>query len=235
MRRKQPTPRSDKAPKAAKAKTAQEPKAAKAKAPKANRKPSYHFKLANKGVDQFGGMPPGVSAKNWPRCKDCEQPMQFLFMLHAHPQRLPLKKSAALAVFMCAGEISGGSCSTYQPDGGANAVLLLSKKALAVPALDQPPAGKKGAAEVLLKKRFSYRKVLETEPETSFEGVTDKVSGYPGWIQGPELQNCRKCRKPMHFVAQLHDQGKLNFGDTGEGYLFVCPQEHEGRFLWQCG
>ncbi|MDY7230160.1 hypothetical protein [Hyalangium rubrum] len=64
----------------------------------------------------------------------------------------------------------------------------------------------------------------------------DKVGGYPGWLQSAEPQKCRKCHKPMRFVAQLNDQeGELNFGDASVGYLFVCPAEHEGRFHWQCG
>jgi predicted DNA-binding WGR domain protein len=209
-----------------------------AKAAEVVRKTGYRFKLANKGEDQFGGMPPGVSEEDWPRCKDCDQPMQFLFLLNAHPERLPLKKSAALAVFMCGGEVSGGGCPTYDPNDGANAVLLLSKKALALPAIEQPPAGEQGQSEELLPKRFLYREVPELEPEEedeeNMDGMADKVGGYPGWLQDAEVPKCRKCRKPMHFVAQLHDQGKLNFGDSGEAYLFVCPQEHEGRFLWQC-
>lgn len=207
------------------------------KAAEVARKPSYHFKLVKKGADQFGGMPPGVSEQGWPRCKDCKHPMQFLFMLHAHPERLPLQKNAAVAVFMCGGEVSGGSCPTYEPASGANAVLLLSKEAVALRALKQPPAGEKATPEVLERQGFSYHEVLESDPEDDEENSdenTDKVGGYPGWLQGAEFQKCRKCRKPMRFVAQLDDQGKLNFGDSGEAYLFVCPEEHEGRFLWQC-
>jgi predicted DNA-binding WGR domain protein len=207
-----------------------------AKAAEVEHKPSYHFRLVKKGEDQFGGMPPGVTEQSWPRCKECERPQQFLFMLHAHPERLPLKEHAAVAVFMCDGELSGGGCATYEPDSGANAVLLLSQKALASPALKQAPGGEKGSPEPLERRGFSYREKLEREPvdEENSDNNTDKVGGYPGWLQGAEFQNCRKCRKHMRFVAQLADQGEINFGDAGEAYLFVCPEEHEGRFLWQC-
>lgn len=208
-----------------------------AKANEVVRKPSYRFRLTKKGEDQFGGIPPGITEKSWPRCKDCQQPQQFLFVLHAHPERLPLKKAAALAVFMCEGEVSGGSCATYEPGSGANAVLLLSREALAQPALKQAPAGKQGTPQPLARRGFSYREKLEIEPadEENSDNNTDKVGGYPGWLQGAEFQKCRKCKKRMRFVAQLHDQRELNFGDMGEGYLFVCEEEHEGRFLWQCG
>jgi hypothetical protein len=39
----------------------------------------------------------------------------------------------------------------------------------------------------------------------------------------------------MVLAVQLDagDTG-MNFGDVGVGYAFICPDEHEGRFLWQC-
>lgn len=38
----------------------------------------------------------------------------------------------------------------------------------------------------------------------------------------------------MRFVLQLSESldPALNFG-TGVGYLFVCDDEHDARFLWQ--
>jgi hypothetical protein len=40
----------------------------------------------------------------------------------------------------------------------------------------------------------------------------------------------------MGFVAELSASldVRLNFGDSGEGYLFVCAEEHAAAFLWQC-
>jgi predicted DNA-binding WGR domain protein len=200
-------------------------------------KPSWRFKLGKEGEDQFGGMPPGVDEEAWPHCKDCEHPQQFILLLNAHEQRLPLKKHAGLALFMCDGEVSRGSCDTFDPYSGANAVLLLSREALTRPPLKRHPPGEMATSKVLSRRGFLYREVLDPEPtdEENSRAMHDKVGGYPGWLQGVETPKCRKCRKRMSFVAQLEDQaGELNFGDSGEGYLFVCPEEHEGRFLWQC-
>lgn len=140
------------------------PAPAGARAKEAVGKPSYRFKLGRGGEDQYGGMPPGVDAAAWPKCKDCRLPMQFLFLLNAHPERVPLRKSAALAVFMCDGSISEGGCETWSPGAGANAVLLLSGKALASPALKQPPASAKGAPQMLARRGFRYREKFEQEP-----------------------------------------------------------------------
>jgi hypothetical protein len=43
----------------------------------------------------------------------------------------------------------------------------------------------------------------------------------------------------MPAVAQFHDDldlsARLNFGDAGCGYVFVCGEEHDAAFAWQCG
>jgi predicted DNA-binding WGR domain protein len=165
----------------------------------------------------------GARGVSVPRCKGCKQDMEVLGLFHAHPERLPLKKAAALALFMCR-----GACETWRPASGANAVLFVPAKVLK----DEQPA--------IASLGVTYPKaVLEVDRER--EGLPAvspggcKLGGYPTWVQESEPQTCATCQKPMVLAVQLDagDTG-MNFGDVGVGYAFICPDEHEGRFLWQC-
>ncbi len=183
------------------------------------------FKLSTRGADQFGGVPAGFSAQTWPVCRDCEQPMLSALTLYAHPERLPLRAHEAISVFLCQ------SCETWQPYGGANAAVLLTKEQLEQK-LRKPPAGLEGATEVLKRRRLAYRP--ETQLPQDDYRVLDKVGGKPDWLQTDQTPKCRECKSKMNFVAQFSDSLDpwLNFG-IGIGYVFVCPHEHDARFLWQ--
>ena len=164
--------------------------------------------------------------------------MPHVMTLHAHPERLPLTKRAALVVFACNGDASGGTCETWDPDAGCNAVRLLGAKALARAPLAAAPAGPGGAKTKLMKaRRIDYTPVFELEPgaDESAEDLEadSKVGGYPVWIQGDDTPTCATCKRPMRFVAQLGEvDPALNFGG-GDAYVFCCAEEHEAKVLWQ--
>ncbi|MGN6111160.1 MAG: WGR domain-containing protein [Kofleriaceae bacterium] len=102
---------------------------------------SYRIALGRTGDDAFGGIPAGVTAETWPVCADCKHPMPHVASLHAHPERLPLTRHAAVVLFACAGERSGGACETWDPSAGCNAALLLTARELSRRALAaRPPA-----------------------------------------------------------------------------------------------
>jgi hypothetical protein len=163
--------------------------------------------------------------------------MEFVMLLRANPARVSLQKHAAIALFACAGTHSGGTCESWEAKGGGNAVFLLDNEALEKKPLAAPPSGAKGPPAVAKARALAYKERFEPDP--AVENVEDarlenKVGGYPVWVQSPEEVVCAKCNKPMRFVAQISDalDRALNFGG-GFGYLFVCPDEHTGGFVWQ--
>ncbi|WP_124726397.1 hypothetical protein [Staphylospora marina] len=72
-------------------------------------------------VDQFGGIPWGLPEDKWPTCSGCEAPMSLLAQFAHHSDRLDLGKDGrVLYVFIC-----GDDCETWDPECGANKVLIL--------------------------------------------------------------------------------------------------------------
>lgn len=210
-----------------------------AAAPAVVGKTAFEMKFGRKGDDLFGGMPPGTSSEEWPVCEDCAHPMAFIVLVHAHKERLPLRKHAALALFLCGNVFSDGSCETWDPDAGCNAVRLLSKKDLAraaLPRAPSSPSGEKPSAK-LKSYKISYAPIFEADRDAN-ENEEDpkalsKLGGYPVWLQGETPPTCSTCAVEMTFAGQLREVvDKMNFAG-GDGYLFYCPDEHGAKFLWQ--
>jgi len=200
---------------------------------------AFYMKLGKKGDDTFGGMPKGVGKGAWPVCTDCGHPMPHVLLFHAHEERLPLHKHAALAVFACNGAFSGGSCRSLEPNAGCNAALLLTAKQLGAKPLAAPPKGPEGQEPpaVMKARRIDYTPHFEADPARNENPEdpeeTSKVSGYPAWLQGDQTPKCSACKSPMRFVAQLGELDEaINFGG-GDAFVFCCPEEHEAKFLWQ--
>ncbi len=183
------------------------------------------------GSDQFGGMPPALAVSGgWPVCRRCREPMLFLAWFWNHPQRLSLTGIEAVAVFMCGNEKTVGECETWAPDSGANVVVLVRKADL----LRQPPAVPSAFPNPLAMQRIRYLPCAA--PQDEDDPVISRFGSSPDWVQAPENPRCSRCEATMRFLGQIDsslDEG-LNFGDAGTGYLFLCPKEHEGGFLWQC-
>ncbi|MFT3712022.1 MAG: hypothetical protein QM817_30640 [Archangium sp.] len=188
---------------------------------------SFRPKFGKKGDDLAGGVAPGITAKQWPHCEECKKPMTHLLTLNAHPQRLPLKKHAALSAFICNNEETAGICETWDPDYGSSAVLLSKSTKGGL---------KRAPGDQLSAFRLSYEEKFEPNPEHADEEDAEavpKVNGYPGWLQQDATPNCGKCKKPMRFVAQIGEfDDALGFAG-GDAYIFCCESEHGGAVLWQ--
>ena len=74
----------------------------------------------------------------------------------------------------------------------------------------------------------------DTEIEDNASGAEDvsKVGGHPAWLEQEEPPpNCSVCHAPMRFIAQLDTlDEEVDFGG-GMAYVFLCADEHEGRWL----
>ncbi len=189
---------------------------------------AWHIVRSKGKGDGWGGVPRGVGVREWPACAECKAPLIHVATIHAHPERLPLKKHAALMAFICGGEL----CEFWDPEMGANKVLLRTAADLAKPTLEAPPKG----VETARPWAFGYKEVFEIdearEPNAPMLETCDKVGGYPAWIQRDDRPRCSQCKKPMRFVAQLNEHD-LNFAGGGISYLFVCEAEHKAVLLMQ--
>lgn len=189
---------------------------------------SWHVGGKTRSNDVWGGVPKGVPQREWPACAECEAPMIHVATFHAHPERLPLTKHAAVMAFVCGGEL----CEFWDPESGANKVLLRTAKDLAKGTLMAAPEG----ADTAKKRVHSYEEVFEIdnelEPNAPSPKDCDKVGGYPAWLQGDDTPACGSCKRAMRFVAQLNEHD-LNFTGGGMAYIFVCDKEHEGVLLMQ--
>lgn len=182
---------------------------------------AFRFALGARGGDQFGGVP-RLPGNQWPSCEHCEEPMMFVLALDASRDRLPLEQHDALMLFIC----TSGTCDTFEPFGGGNAAVLVSKSKEA----PKTPRGILGRPSAMRPRKLRYTAATKAGEEA----IPNKVGGAPDWLQGNETPVCPHCKRKMRFVMQLNEtvDAKLNFA-SGVGYLFVCEDEHDARFLWQ--
>jgi predicted DNA-binding WGR domain protein len=180
--------------------------------------------------DLFGGAPRGIDASRWPECPDCRVPMVHVATFAAEEVRLPLTQHIAMSVFACMGTMGKGMCESWDPRGSATAVLLVSKPSSA-PAWSGAPQGP-------ARRPIAYTPRFETDPAA--EGAeplarVSKLGGYPLWLQRPDVPLCAACGARMRFVGMIEAaiDPDFPFADRSAGYLFLCSDEHEGRFFWQ--
>lgn len=184
----------------------------------------------------FGGLPvKGVDQDfQWPMCKFCNRPMQFLGKLAVN-ERIE-------QIFMCQND--PGLCEEWDANGGANAVVITTAKERESV---RPPEGgvttksTSYSAVVVDFESDNYdeaRRQWARDNNVSLRQVLGKMFGAPSWLQGDETPRCDTCQKPMRFVAQLEQgpdsQDEMNFGGGGCAYLFDCVCDSSAKFLWQC-
>jgi len=209
---------------------------------------------------KFGGSPVLFHSIEWPKCSFCGQELEFLVQV---PLQEPIRLSNQFYmayVFMCPGKFDERgwlTCHTWEPNSGANLVLL-QRKEITTTIYEHPSEYPDYEAKLTLTQEAVIdnssdvnldEEILETVHETT------KLGGTPLWLQFNEKPNCPNCGGKMKFIAQLDavldgrlpadskewDTGKFKFfhfgGDDGLAYLFLCENECDPTgvsFLWQC-
>lgn len=186
----------------------------------------------------FGGRPSAPAGlMEWPVCRSCNGPMQFLGQL------LQSGSNELLLLFMCQNE--PGMCDEWDADGGGNQVVAVAPTSLEL--VHPPSSGEVGrptryGARIVFRPEESYeaaRAAWSTENDASPREVLGQVGGTPSWLQGDEVPICSSCHEPMRFVAQLEQgpdwQTEMNFGGGGCAYVFHCScRSAQPKLLWQC-
>lgn len=197
-------------------------------------------------VSKAGGDPVGIDAAEWPRCRHCDKPMAFLAQLDLHN---PVRVSESFAfryMFMCRGFRDERGCPSWDPEEGANCVLLKSTPD-AASLCPCPGEHRFDDFELSLSERqepFLEGPDIDDLPDEAFLDATGKefvhydtsriikIGGIPIWIQSPEVPQCPCCKGSMTFIAQvgseLENPGFGGYGfdvAAGEFFVFRCEAE----------
>lgn len=216
-------------------------------------------------ISRFGGVPLAPKGMDWPTCRKCSSPLQFVAQLRlkdAENKKLP---DGLLLLFVCA--FIERDCQTYDPKGGSNHALVVPLEDLAplsppedAPRVTQPvhdldkdkvfgpiplkvlsvrPSPPKSYEDSLGDDWESqYARAVE---ETGEDKVLAELLKRPSWQQDEEPQKCPSCKKRMRYVGQFGHLGwsldwAVHLGDAGTGYAFACSNCFgQARFLWQSG
>jgi hypothetical protein len=200
-------------------------------------------------VTKVGGAPVFMQTTDWPVCRECRLPMQFLAQFRLdHP--LPLARQYQMAyIFICL--TCEGSCEPYN---GLNAVLLqpaTSKQWVRTREGQYPDYTvtlTPGKEPWIDRTNSAVDEALRDQVE-----LVTKLGGTPGWIECAVELGCPQCGGPTKFIAQLEEFGEWgefgewnerqarlvdqDFGHSISSYLFLCKKEcgpHSAAFFWPC-
>jgi hypothetical protein len=176
--------------------------------------------------DKFGGLPWGFPLDLWPVCEECEEPLTFLAQLRHQPGRIDLGgENRVLYLFQCEGD---DGCSTWEVDGGTNAVLILEQDQLGSKLTESPDEETYILPEL---------RVTEWTKQGDDEQIETKLGGTPDWIQGDASPAA-----PYHFVGQidsylsctkhLPDQDRIIQDVVVNGYHSISVSPEYGNPFW---
>lgn len=187
-----------------------------------------------------GGVPLVPPGFRWPRCHECDGPMQFLAQVRLDD--IDSAESGLLSIFMCQND--PGLCDEWDATSGGNRAFVFELDQLTPAAV--PPGDNvlleetSEVAYVPLNDSEDYGEARErwrVESGRPVRDVLGQLGGLPAWLQFDETPTCAVCDLPMSFVVQIeegHDyQTAINFGGGGCGYGFRCRSCTTAAFLWQ--
>jgi hypothetical protein len=169
---------------------------------------------ASQLMDQFGGLPWGLSPELWPKCSDCGKSQSLVAQLVHDPSRLDLGRDGrVLYVFQC--NHDPGMCSTWQGGSGANACFIVEPETLtgsvAVIPTDKPPVDNEirvigwlerddGVPPSSFDSFFDDERFLSL-PDNEVQAVKmcTKLGGLPSWMQGAS----EAPKDHWRFIGQL--------------------------------
>ncbi len=196
----------------------------------------YRANVGELSETSFGGLPvKNVDERfEWPVCKNCKGPMQFLGKLSTG--------KGLEQIFMCQND--PGLCGEWDPDEGGNKVIVTvpeNLEAAVKPSKGDTTRNIEYGSTVVEVDSDNYTDALtqwKTENNVEPREFLGQLEGEPEWLQGDERPCCNVCKKPMRFVAQL-EQGpdwetEMNFGGGGCAYIFDCSCPDSVKFLFQC-
>ena len=189
-------------------------------------------------VTRMGGVPLVPPGFEWPLCRHCGGPMQFV--AQARLDDVDPAESGLLAIFLCQND--PGGCLEWEADAGGNRAYVFGPgpwHPAAVPAGDAVLLPTVSAFDLVPLPADDYEPARLRWPEQTGRPGRDvfgKLGGRPDWTQVDETPTCPVCTQRMSFVVEL-EEGRTrdtaaNFGG-GVGYGFRYRGCGTGAFLWQ--
>lgn len=204
--------------------------------------------------------------EEWPTCGYCENPMQLFFQLNlkdAPARRSYWPESGYIQVFYC--NTSDTYCEecgddAYTPFGKYQAARLVTPSAKAKSFSESPVEGPIPARTIIKwKEKLDYPcseelascfddpildedelsemfEVSMEESEKSLTYVSDKLGGWPMWVQSAKYPDCPTCETTMDFIVQIGSEDNLDymFGDCGIAMVFqCCKHPAQLAFSWE--
>jgi hypothetical protein len=211
-------------------------------------------------ASKYGGLPWLGQHEAWPICNACDRPMHFLLQLNLSQLPRQAYGDGIIQLFYCKRE----DCEETEK-WLSSAVSLARLIEVGVPSrLVSVSEGPDDPFPVVLitkwKQQIDYFPHLSqlhtlgielTDREHDLLAdwgplvTSDKLAGWPAWIQWPQPMQCDVCQKAMQHVYQFEPHTNLHYSfgqeyferqvDYGCGWIFQCPQ-HKSHlaFTWQC-
>jgi hypothetical protein len=191
--------------------------------------------------DKFGGLPFGLGADKWPKCKECGKSHSLLAQLNHDPERLDLGRAGrVLFVFQCNHE--PGLCASWEAHSGANACLVVEPEELGHRPSELPDDQPVVDNEVRVLTWIERDDGLEASlmpaffSSHSFDHMSDEVlgrvtwgtrlGGMPRWLQSAE----EGPGADWQFVGQLGSTHSfLRPPTTRHAWISEDPDRWEGR------
>ena len=209
-------------------------------------------------ASKFSGTAYLTSIENYPRCQNCDKPLQLFIQLNLGELPEPIRDdfgTGLLQMFYCISEepLCEVECEAFFPFAKSVLIRIIqpeyqaSFSSIRPPENLFPPKLIIGWQEVEDYPNSEEGKSLGIQLEDSeweflyeknYPQVGDKLAGYPAWVQGIEYPNCPLCGERMQLLFQLDSEDNLPymFGDVGCGHITQCESHKEQlAFGWACG
>ena len=207
---------------------------------------------------KFAGTPFLAESEEWPRCPNCDMPLQLFVQLNLAQLPEPVRDeygTGLLQLFYCTSDEGAceDACDAWQPFSDSVIARLVPAGADAARAASAevenpvPPKRIVGWREIEDYPGPQEGETLGVELDDAawdamFENGSpragDKLAGWPFWVQDVEYPDCPECGRRMRLVFQVDSNDNLpyDFGDVGTGHITQCPEhKHVLAFGWACG
>ena len=188
---------------------------------------------------KFGGQPDWLGIPQWPLSREAGTPMKFIGQIDlSDPVYREFNIDPKMAyIFMT--EEDEFIDETFLYDGGENAVIIQPDGTNEYVIINNQSTGPTHSAKEYFPTFTGELLQPPYSDDSSYDEVVDflyghgHLGGYPCFIQGEEYPG----NPDDWFLLAQMDGGlpfEVNFGDDGNGYVFMHKNGRQGAFLWQC-
>lgn len=205
-------------------------------------------------ISKFGGLPYLHLAEAWPRCGNCNQPLQLFVQLDSSTAPMTLPFTGLLQFFYCTNAQAECEmkCDAWAPRARSTYLRVVHPEGEGQ-VVQRLPASASFASRTIKSWSKShdyphYEDCLQSGiviPDYLINDIVeayapqegDKLLGWPSWVQGAEYPSCPVCDSRMLVLFQVasEDNVPYMFGDMGTGHISICPNHPaELAFGWAC-